>query len=137
MNVNVEVDDQIVMQHLENMTDRLRTQLEVLGNATGQKIQQYAQENAPWTDRTGAARERLKYNSDIDGFGRYAAKYFVTLQDWDNYNWLDNFQNSTFNVSKTYNCALRLWLQETGNNQNALMNKSFSGLIKVNSVYRK
>ena len=40
MNVNVEVDDQIVMQHLENMTDRLRTQLEVLGNATGQKIQQ-------------------------------------------------------------------------------------------------
>ena len=46
-------------------------------------------------------------------------------------------QNSTFNVSKTYNCALRLWLQETGNNQNALKNKSFSGLIKVNSVYRK
>lgn len=46
-------------------------------------------------------------------------------------------QNSTFNVSKTYNCALRLWLQETVNNQNALMNKSFSGLIKVNSVYRK
>lgn len=46
-------------------------------------------------------------------------------------------QNSTFNVSKTYNCALRLWLQETGSNQNALMNKSFSGLIKVTSVYRK
>lgn len=46
-------------------------------------------------------------------------------------------QNSTFNVSKTYNCALRLWLQETGSNQNALMNKSFSGLIKVISVYRK
>ena len=46
-------------------------------------------------------------------------------------------QNSTFNVSKTYNCALRLWLQETGSNQKALMNKSFSGLIKVNSVYRK
>lgn len=46
-------------------------------------------------------------------------------------------QNSTFNVSKTYNCALRLWLQGTGSNQNPLMNKSFSGLIKVNSVYRK
>lgn len=46
-------------------------------------------------------------------------------------------QNSTFNVSKTYNCALRLWIQETVNNQNPLMNKSFSGLIKVNSVYRK
>lgn len=46
-------------------------------------------------------------------------------------------QDSTFSVSKTYNCALRLWLQETGSNQNSLMDKSFSGLIKVSSVYRK
>lgn len=46
-------------------------------------------------------------------------------------------QDSTFSVSKTYNCALRLWLQETGSDQNDLMNKSFSGLIKVSSVYRK
>lgn len=40
-----------------------------------------------------------EYNSDIDGFGKYAVKYFSTLQDWDNYNWLDNYENSTFNVS--------------------------------------
>lgn len=46
-------------------------------------------------------------------------------------------QDNTFSVSKTYNCALRLWLQETSSNQNDLMNKSFSGLIKVSSVYRK
>lgn len=46
-------------------------------------------------------------------------------------------QDSTFSISKTYNCALRLWLEETGSDQNALMNKSFSGLIKVSSVYRK
>ncbi len=46
-------------------------------------------------------------------------------------------QDSTFSISKTYNCALRLWLEETGSDQNTLMNKSFSGLIKVSSVYRK
>lgn len=46
-------------------------------------------------------------------------------------------QDSTFSISKTYNCALRLWLEETDSDQNTLMNKSFSGLIKVSSVYRK
>lgn len=40
-----------------------------------------------------------EYNCDIDGFGKYAVKYFPTIKDWQDYNWLDNFQNSTFNVS--------------------------------------
>ena len=40
-----------------------------------------------------------EYNCDIDGFGKYAVKYFTTIQDWQAYNWLDNFQNSTFNVN--------------------------------------
>ena len=40
-----------------------------------------------------------EYNCDIDGFGKYAVKYFPTIKDWQDYNWLDNFQNSTFNVN--------------------------------------
>ena len=40
-----------------------------------------------------------EYNCDIDSFGKYAVKYFTTIQDWQDYNWLDNFQNSTFNVN--------------------------------------
>lgn len=39
-----------------------------------------------------------EYNSDIDGFGKYAAQYFLTWDDWKNYNWLENFNNSFFNV---------------------------------------
>ena len=39
------------------------------------------------------------YNCDIDSFGKYAVKYFSTIQDWQDYNWLDNFQDSTFNVN--------------------------------------
>ncbi len=38
------------------------------------------------------------YKSDIDGFGKYAVKYFSTLQDWNEYNWLDSYKDSTFNV---------------------------------------
>lgn len=38
-------------------------------------------------------------NCDIDGFGKYAVKYFNTEADWNNYNWLDNYQNSFFKIT--------------------------------------
>lgn len=38
------------------------------------------------------------YESDIDGFGKYAVKYFPTLQDWNEYSWLDSYKDSIFNV---------------------------------------
>ena len=44
-----------------------------------------------------------EYNCDIDSFGKYAVKYFPTTKDWLDYNWLDNFENSFFEVNvKTY-----------------------------------
>ncbi len=45
--------------------------------------------------------------------------------------------DSSFVAGTTYTCNLRVWLQESGVDQNALMNRKFSGLIKVGSVYRK
>ncbi|MGN1326640.1 MAG: Ger(x)C family spore germination C-terminal domain-containing protein, partial [Clostridia bacterium] len=39
------------------------------------------------------------YQSDIDGFGKYAVKYFYTMQDWKEYDWLNNYENSIFNVT--------------------------------------
>ena len=44
---------------------------------------------------------------------------------------------NTFNVSKTYTCTLRVWLQDSGSSQNNLMNKSFSGLVKVGTAIKK
>jgi spore germination protein KC len=40
-----------------------------------------------------------EYKSDIDGFGKYAVKHFATIDEWNEYNWLDNFENSVFNVN--------------------------------------
>ena len=40
-----------------------------------------------------------KYNSDISGLGRFAVKNFKTINDWNNYNWLENYQNCTFKVN--------------------------------------
>lgn len=45
--------------------------------------------------------------------------------------------DNTFNITKTYTCTFRVWLQESGTSQNNLMNKKFSGLMKINSAYRK
>lgn len=44
-------------------------------------------------------RTAKEYNSDISGLGRYAVKNFRTIEDWRNYNWLENYQNSTFKVN--------------------------------------
>lgn len=38
------------------------------------------------------------FKSDIDGFGKYAVKYFLTSQDWETYNWLNNYEKSIFDV---------------------------------------
>lgn len=38
------------------------------------------------------------FNSDIDGFGKHAVKNFLTWDEWKNYNWLENFNSSFFDV---------------------------------------
>lgn len=38
------------------------------------------------------------YNSDICGLGKYAITQFYKNSDWTDYNWLDNYKNSIFNV---------------------------------------
>lgn len=40
-----------------------------------------------------------KFNSDIAGIGRYAAKNFKTTEEWKSYNWLENYENCTFKVN--------------------------------------
>ena len=40
-----------------------------------------------------------QYNSDICGFGKYALKNYLTLDEWYSSNWLNNYKNSSFNVN--------------------------------------
>lgn len=54
-----------------------------------------------------------EFNSDIDGFGKYAVKNFLTWNDWINYNWLDNFKNSFFEVTVETNIKSGYVLMET------------------------
>ena len=38
------------------------------------------------------------FNSDISGFGKYALSYYITLDDWLQSHWLENYKNAFFNV---------------------------------------
>lgn len=42
-----------------------------------------------------------EFNSDIGGIGRFAAKNFKTIEEWESYNWLENYKNCTFKVNAT------------------------------------
>ena len=41
----------------------------------------------------------LDFNSDVCGFGKYAITNFLETKDWDNYNWLESYKNSIFNIN--------------------------------------
>ena len=47
--------------------------------------------------------------------------------------------NNTFDANNDYTCTLRVWLQNNASidDQNSLMGKNFTGLIKVNTLFTK
>ena len=40
-----------------------------------------------------------EFKSDISSFGRFIVSDFLTWDEWDKYNWLDNYQNSFFDLN--------------------------------------
>lgn len=44
-----------------------------------------------------------EFNSDIDGFGRKVVSKYLTIDEWIESNWLDNYKNSFFKVKATVN----------------------------------
>lgn len=52
----------------------------------------------------------IDFKSDINGFGKYALSSFYTNKEFKNYNWVDNYVNSTFkvNINTTVNSGFLL-----------------------------
>lgn len=51
-----------------------------------------------------------EYESDINQFGKYTLKLFSTTNDFENYNWLENYKNSFFDVNIDTNVQSALLL---------------------------
>lgn len=54
-----------------------------------------------------------EFKSDTTGFGKYAVSNFWNLSDWAKYNWLDNYQNSFFDLDIDVNVKSRFLLIDT------------------------
>lgn len=44
-----------------------------------------------------------EFKSDISGFGKYAISKYLTLDEWLDSNWLENYKNAFFNVKVNMN----------------------------------
>lgn len=53
------------------------------------------------------------FKSDINGFGKFALKNFISVQDFEQYNWLDNYQNAFFDVEVDTSIKSGMLITET------------------------
>ena len=51
--------------------------------------------------------------SDINGFGKYTLKNFITSEQYENYNWLENYKNSFFDVEVNTSVKSGMLITET------------------------
>ena len=54
-----------------------------------------------------------EFNTDIEGFGLYATKYFTTNQEWESYNWLHHYKDAYFDVDIAVNLRSSYLLTST------------------------
>lgn len=54
-----------------------------------------------------------EFKADIAGFGRYIVSNFATFDEWNKYNWLDNYQNSFFDLDVDVDIKSRYLLIDT------------------------
>ena len=54
-----------------------------------------------------------EFNSDINGFGKYALSKFWTTHEFDDFNWLDNYENCFFDVDVNTSVESSILLNET------------------------
>ena len=54
-----------------------------------------------------------EFHSDICKFGKYAVKYFLTWNSWEEYDWLNKYQDAFFSVNVNSNLSSSYLLTET------------------------
>lgn len=66
----VTLDSKQLEENMRQFKSKFDAAVSVLCASGAQKMEQYAKENRPWTDRTGSARQRLKgsWEKESDGY---------------------------------------------------------------------
>ena len=66
-------DTKTVLKKLNSMQQKTRSSLQIIADSAAKAMESYAKTNAKWTDRTGAARQRLKGSTRWDETALIAA----------------------------------------------------------------
>ena len=53
------------------------------------------------------------FKSDINGFGNFAAKNFITTNDYEDYNWLESYKDAFFDVKVTTSVKSGMLISES------------------------
>ena len=77
--------------------------INILNSVNIDKIEKYLNQYLEKSFLTYLYKTSKDYKCDIDNFGKYAVKNFITLKNWDNYNWLKQYPNCFFNVKVDFN----------------------------------
>lgn len=71
---------------------------ESLSNENTQKIEEYANSYIKHHIEQYLYKTSKTLGCDIDNFGRYVSTKFATQKDWEEFDWINNYSNSFFNV---------------------------------------
>ena len=94
--INVEINLNARVTSLSKASDDLT-------NENIKKIEEYADSYIKYQIEQYLYKTAKVLGCDIDDFGRYATKKFLTQTDWESYNWISNYCNSFFKVKISTN----------------------------------
>lgn len=102
INLNLHADIMTLEKDVEYTTDEVLTKI---SNATKdyltQQFNNYLQ------------KVSKEYESDIDSFCTKATANFLTIPDWENFNWNEKFKNSNFDVNINVNVLSTMLVTKT------------------------
>ena len=115
--INVEIKDNIPYINIALKVDAdiltLNSNINYQSNDTLEKVSNATKDYFKKEIDNYLNKISKQYKTDIDNFGIKAVSKFPTISDWENYNWLDNFENAVFNVDIDVNVVSSLLITKT------------------------
>ncbi len=91
----------------------MSTNSDYLSSETLKEISNSCNSYLEYTFKNYLYKTSKEFKSDITNLGKYALKNFLTWDDYEEYNWLDNYQNAYFDVEVDTSIESSMLITET------------------------
>lgn len=94
--INVDLSLNAYIASSDNSSEHSSTEsLDIIAKSTSKYLKEQLSAFAYKTSKD--------FKCDVVGFGKYAIINYLTAEDWQNSNWLSNYENSVFNINVNVN----------------------------------